>query len=105
MMLGMAVVGKMRRYAVDVDFKNGTSRTLEENIINNNGRGGNQRRRQQRNQHHHNHGNNNNNNNLTVSEILLGIEERNQRQRQRNVNMMTEQEMIAEATRRSLVEL
>ena len=42
--------------------------------------------------------------NLTTSERLLGIEERNQRQRQHNVNIMTEQEMIAEATRRSLVE-
>ena len=41
---------------------------------------------------------------MTASEFLLGTEARNQRDRQRNLMQMSEQQMLAEALRRSLRE-
>lgn len=43
--------------------------------------------------------------NVTVAEMLLGVEQRNEADRQRNANLMTEQQMIAEAVRRSRIEM
>jgi hypothetical protein len=50
---------------------------------------------------------NNRHHNLSASELLLGVEERNERDRHRNLNLqqrinMTEREMLAEALRRSV---
>ena len=39
---------------------------------------------------------------ITASELLLGVEERNTRDRERNIVRLSEQELIAEALRRSL---